>query len=153
MVLVLLERVVGGKRVRGDNEIGVLAAGNGDEDGGRQAACGTTAVDDLADSADVNAVVLEHLGGGFLELGGADSGEQLELDDIGGFARKRSAQTPGVLHPFRFDEHHGAELHPTSVVTSPPKRDLLWPLGVLRTVCFRQEGPSFQKLRSQLSDN
>src|SRR5262245_20668473 len=71
--------------MRSDDEIGVLAAGDGHGDRRRQAARGAPAIDDLADGADVDAVVLEHLDEGFFELGGAGCIEQLEQ------ARRRAA--------------------------------------------------------------
>jgi hypothetical protein len=64
--------------VRRDDEVGVLAAGDGDRDGRRQAACGATAVDDLADRVDVNGVALDRLDERLLELGGADGIEDDE---------------------------------------------------------------------------
>jgi hypothetical protein len=70
--LFLLERVVGGERVRRDDEMGVLAAGNGDGDGWRQSASRTPAIDHLSYGPDVNAVVLENFNEGFLDLSGTD---------------------------------------------------------------------------------
>ncbi|KYF54936.1 hypothetical protein BE08_45005 [Sorangium cellulosum] len=63
--------------MRRDDKLGVLAAGDGDGDGRRQAPLGAAAVEHLADGTDVDGVALEHLDQGLFELGGADGVEQL----------------------------------------------------------------------------
>ena len=70
--------VVARKRVWSDNEIAVRTSGDRNADGRGQSALGTTAVDDLADGADVEGVTLEHLDEGFFELGSAGGVEELK---------------------------------------------------------------------------
>src|SRR5688572_32900638 len=64
--------------MRSDDDVCVLAAGDGDGDGQWQPAGRAPAIDHLPYSPDVNAVVLEDLDEGFLELSGTDRVEQLE---------------------------------------------------------------------------
>jgi hypothetical protein len=64
--------------VRCDDELGVLASGDGDGDGRWEAASRSTAVDDLSNSADVDGVALEGFDEGFFELGSADGIENLK---------------------------------------------------------------------------
>ena len=64
--------------MRGDNELGVVAASDRDGYGRRESACGTAAVDDLPHSADVDGVALEGFDEGFLELGRASGVEDLK---------------------------------------------------------------------------
>jgi hypothetical protein len=64
--------------VRGDDEICVLAAGDGDGEGRRESASGAAAVDDLSDGADVDGVALEGFDEGLFELGGAGGVEDLK---------------------------------------------------------------------------
>jgi hypothetical protein len=64
--------------VRCDDEVGVLAAGDGNGEGRWQVAAGAVSIDDLTDRADVNGVALECFDERFLELGGADTIEDDE---------------------------------------------------------------------------
>src|SRR5262245_22988795 len=62
--------------MRRDDEVGVLAARDGDRDRRRQAALGAVAVEHLPDGTDVDGVALEHLDERLFELGGANGVEQ-----------------------------------------------------------------------------
>ncbi len=62
----------------GDDEIGMLAARDGDGEGRRKAVSGAAAVDDLPDRTDVDGVALERFDERFLELGSAGGIEDLQ---------------------------------------------------------------------------
>jgi hypothetical protein len=64
--------------VRRDDERSVLAASDGDRDGRRQSARRAAAVNDLANSADMDGVALERLNESLLELGSANRIEDLQ---------------------------------------------------------------------------
>lgn len=64
--------------MRRDDEIGVLAAGDGNGDGRREAAGRSPTVDNLPDGAGVDGVALKGFDEGFFELGGSNSVEDLE---------------------------------------------------------------------------
>src|SRR5437879_1656761 len=64
--------------MRSDDEIGVLAAGDGDRYGGREPAVGAAPVDDLAYGSDVDGVALEDLDERLLELDSTGGIEDLK---------------------------------------------------------------------------
>jgi hypothetical protein len=94
--------------VRGDDDVGVLAASHRDGDGRGQAARRAATIDDLPNGTDVDAVVLEHLDKRFLDLGGADSIEELEqpgrraadvVAALGHYAQEGLAAAAGASEP------------------------------------------------------
>src|SRR6478736_1958292 len=78
IVFILLECVVGGERVRNDDQIAVLAGRQRNGQGQRQAALGAVPVDHLADGADVDGVALKNLDERVLERLTARSVEELQ---------------------------------------------------------------------------
>src|SRR6187402_2225923 len=78
MAAILLEGVVGRERVRGDDEVAVLAGSKREADGRWQAAVGAALVDHLAHGADVDGVALEDFDERVFECVGSRAIEQLQ---------------------------------------------------------------------------
>ncbi len=94
--------------MRGDDELGVLAASDGDGDRRRETASGAAAVDDLPDGANVDGVALEGFDESLLELGGAGGVEDLQKSGggatdvvaaLGDDAKERLAGASGAGEP------------------------------------------------------
>src|SRR5688500_12682425 len=78
MVFVLLESVVGSERMRGNDQVAVLARCQRNGQRRRQTALGALPVDDLAYGADMDGVAFKHLDERVLERVATGSIEQLQ---------------------------------------------------------------------------